>query len=259
MEISNELYRKIQKYCEDNPYIAYADYRDELPLDMVELLLEDRQKFDEEWFEVEQSYYDYADWQYWEEDAFDEFAKLILGDEHEETCFDDFPDKVKAVFYEYRYIDTSDALRSHLRQTRAYIVAVPEKRNGDTISPPNYECDSIENKARNRYLRDSLGINGNSAESMYHFEVLKVCGTLDLQEVYEKGKPTHVIVGPGDSLVTHSSLNGSGGLGDLTPTRRKKFKATFHVDELNRYGVQAVYGFTGRFWEHELSVAYEPW
>lgn len=263
------LLKDIAIWSENNPYQVYGDYRDELSAEQVEMLLEDRQKFDEAWWEVEINASDYADWSDTEKELLDEFRDRIFtlyrdrfddDMDADEVTWDEVPHEVQEAHEESRYVDCSDLLRTCFRNTRVNIVAIPVKRNGEEIAPPNFECDTDENRRRQRYLKDTFGMDGWKVESCYYHECLKVMGRLDLQEVYEKGKPVAVTIGPSDSLIFHTSWNGSGCLGSVETGTIKTFKAGFRVDDADRYGVQQVYGFTGEVWRNDLTVAkYEPW
>lgn len=93
-------------------------------------------------------------------------------------------------------------------------------------------------------------------------DVLKLIGTVDLVELYEnlcKGlKPVAVNINSGYK-VTHNHHNGSGGCGDLpdSKTKRTFYKATIENDNSRpKYGVDAVFGFTGSVWNNELEIKY---
>ena len=264
-----QLLKDVAIWAENNPYVAYGDYRDELSKEQVELLLEDRQKFDEDFWEIECRVMDYADWSDHEKELLDTFRDRIFAAyrdcfpddcEADEIEWEELPDEITETDQECRYVDCSDVLDTMLRNTRVNIVAIPEKRNGEEIAPPNFELDAEENRKRNRYLKDTFGMDGWKAESCYYHERLKVMGRLDLREVYEKGKPVAITIEPGDSLIFHTSWNGSGCLGDVETTTRKTFKASFQCDDADKYGVQEVYGFIGEVWRNTLNVSkFEPW
>lgn len=251
-EERNPLIDKIIKWCEANPYCFYGDYRDELSQDMIEHILDGEiDKFYEEWSEVEWSWQEYVDLS----DMKKELAEFL-----EFESFDDMPDKLQDVFHENIQYDPSDLLRTCLNNSKPMVVATPLNEDGEPILFPHYENDEETNERLTVYLKDKLGIEDPyKAETTYSFDALKVCGQVDLEDFLKYGRKAKGIwIGPDTGgLVTHNSYNGSGGLGDIRPTKRAFFPCNLSYDEKNRYGVQAVFGFTNRFWENELELEYE--
>lgn len=272
----NALCDKIATWAEDNPYMVYGDYRDELSEEQIEALLEDRQKFDELWWKVEIHASDYVEWSYVHDELIDEFGEELvevfaeeLGEEDPDSLkFDDLPEEAQQAFWEYSWVDCSDLLDTCLRNSSPKIAATvmdpdaPEAvGDGDsTIGPPNgHDLDEEVNEARQKYLADKFGIDGWKAESCYYHETLKVMGTLDLRDVYRNGKPKAVEIGPDSQLIFHTGWNGSGCLGEVKATRPVTLPARFDLDN-GRYGIDAVYGFVGSVWRDEIAVAeWEEW
>lgn len=267
------LLNEIREVTEAKPYKVYGDYRDELSPEQVATLLESREKFDEEFWEIEINASDYADWSEHHDEIIEKFGARIMAefpddfaknDSLEDLEWRDMPSEVVNAFHESTVVDCSDLLDTMLRNSRVNIVALvinaDDPDNDHEIGPPHGELDAEENEKRQRYLEETFGIDGWKAESCYSHERLKVMGRLDLREVYEKGKPVAITISPGDTLIFHTSWNGSGCLGDVKATKTVTMPAAFKVDSLDRYGVQEVYGFVGEMWSGGLEVAeWEPW
>lgn len=270
------LLGEIAAFVEANPYQVYGDRNDELTDEQIDLLLEDRQKFDEAWGEVEINASDYADWSELQREVVEQFGERIMeefpddfakNDEADDLEWRDMPDEVEQTFFENTVVDCSDLLKTCLRHASAYMIAVPldpdapdaDEDEGGAIGPPNADLDEEQNEARQRYLAEKFGIDGWAAESCYYHETLKVMGKLDLEEVYEKGKPKAITIGPDSSLIFHTGWNGSGCLGAVKATKTVTLPARFQRD-CGKYGIQAVYGFVGSVWAEDLEVAeWEPW
>lgn len=267
------LLGEIAAFVEANPYTVYGDYRDELSDEQIDLLLEDRQKFDEAWWEVEINASDYAEWGELHGEIIEKFGERIMeefpddfakNDEADDLEWRDMPQEVVDAFHENSVVDCSDLLKTCLRNSSAYFVAVPldhDSPDSDEgrIGPPNGDLDEEVNEARQKYLADKFGIDGWAAESCYYHESLKVMGKLDLEEVYEKGQPKAITIGPDSSLIFHTGWNGSGCMGDVKATKTVTLPARFQRD-CGKYGIQAVYGFVGSVWAEDLEVAeWEPW
>jgi hypothetical protein len=254
-----------------NPYEPYVDYRDSFSADQVATLLESRQAFDESLDDWRFSHYDYPEsWEYVESEMLDEFRERIFDlyrdelddsiEEADELDMNNIPTDVESCYQENRMIDDSDAINQLFRNTQVNIVALVEKRNGEEVSPPHGDLESKENRKRLSYLKKTFDMDGWAVVSCYEHERLKVMGRLDLAEVYEKGKPVAITIGPESSLIFHTSWNGSGCLGDVVTKKTVTMKAEFRCDDHDRYGVQQVYGFVGEVWAGELDVAkWEPW
>lgn len=269
------LLGKVATWAEENPYTVYGDRNDELSDDQIELLLTDRQAFDESWWEVEMNASDYCEWGDHYKNLCEEFGEDIIacypdelaGMEADELEWSDVPDDVQQAFHENSSVDCSDLLDTCLRHASPKIIAIPldsdapdgDDDEGEQIGPPNGDLDDEQNEARVKYLADKFGIDGWAAESCYYHETLKVMGTLDLRDVYKNGKPKSVTIGPDSKLIFHTSWNGSGCMGDVTATKTVTLPAIFKLDAGN-YGIQAVYGFVGSMWADELTVAeWEEW
>ncbi|USM11462.1 hypothetical protein vBCbaSRXM_17 [Citromicrobium phage vB_CbaS-RXM] len=276
MDARKALLSEIGTWAENNPYTVYGDRNDTLSDEQIDLLLESRQKFDEAWWEVEINASDYADWSDLRSELCDTFGERIIalypeelsGTDADDLSWDDLPEEVQQAFDESSVVDCSDLLQTCLKHARCYMVATvhdPDAPEGigdgddPTIGPPHGDLEDDQNAARVQYLADKLGIDGWAAESCYWHESLKVMGQLDLREVYEKGKPTAITIDPHDNLIFHTSWNGSGCLGDVSATKTVTMPARFERDG-GSYGIQAVYGFVGEVWRHELNVAkWEAW
>lgn len=242
------------KYAESNPITICGDYRDELPADMIEALLDGNlDKFSELQWECELNMQEYET--YSERESFDQWIKdngLELSEDQESELWE--------IWSENQFRNYSDFWNTCFGNSRPHIVAIPEKRNGENIEFPNMDFDKRTNSRLNDYLRKVHGWDGWKAETLYPYDILKVIGTIDLKELYEnlcKGlKPWGIRLDQG-YVITHNNFNGSGGLGNIGPSKSKApYKACFRFDNNDKYGVQAVFGFTESAWRDELNVVY---
>lgn len=259
MALSSETVAAICKWCDDNPYTVYADYRDELSEDVVRALLEgDREPLHDLLDEVGMNALDYADW----DDLFADMARdLKLGDLDE-----DDEEEAKDILRENLSADTWGWAKSAANNTRLHFTAMPyvgepgqrlfeEDQDERLFLFPHAYCGEEENERRATMLRANLGILfPEEAETCYEFDTLKVIGRIDIADLLEEGVPTHITFGPNDSdnLFTHNEVNGSGGLGTIKLDREVTFPAVFKLDSGNRYGVDAVYGLVGEVWAKPL-------
>lgn len=276
--LRDSLLSDIAVWAENNPYIAYGHYDDTLSDEQIDLMLEDRQAFDESWWDIERNVSDYAEWGEIHEELIAAFADRLVAAYPEELAdwsddnaleWEDLPEDVKQAFWENSCVDASDVLQTCLRNASrsTYFLAIPsdpDSPNEDAdeagaIGLPHSDFEDEENEARQRYLEEKFGIDGWACESCYSHERLKVLGKLDLEEIYEKGKPTTIRIDPHDSVIFHTSWNGSGCLGTPVITKTVTLPATFQRDA-ERYGVQSVYGFTGDVWKHTLNtIDFQEW
>ncbi len=257
MTYAAKRWNRMVKWCEENPAKLYADYREELPADMVKMIL--RGKFDSFWeaawlYEFQISEYPEF-WDYWES----EFATAFGY-----KSFDDMPERIQDIARENQHIDSKDYWKTVCRNTRPHVNAVLEKRNGELIYAPGHRSEY----EFARYIKRAFGFDGSPWQIVqkleclyggYDMESAVIIGTVDLWQILESETvPTHIEVGPRDSdnLLWYEFYNGAGNLGrrSLKIGKTRKFKATFHVDGTRGYGIDSCYGFCGYVWGHELSV-----
>lgn len=240
----------IATWCANNPYVFYGDYRDQLSQKQIGFIIHG--KFDDfwyDWFETEMEFD--VDWDAHRVDLCEHLGVEELSDEQEE------------IFSEQRITDSSDLLRTCCRNSTPHVVTIPylDAERDTPFEFPHHELDDEENERRNAVLKEILGIeDGWKAETIYSFDILKVCGTIDLWDMIQnRPKIKGIKIGPTmkASLVTHNSHTGSGGMGDIKVTKSGTFPCYLIYDETNRYGVQAVFGFTETFWSGELEFEYE--
>lgn len=239
-------------WAEANPYRVYGERGEELtPKQAGFLLSGDWESFDSEMMEWESHCHAAATWESWELDCAREFG------------FDDFesmPEELQEAAIGSRFLDMTDAIETAIRHTLVHVVAIPLDDAGEPYEVPNsHDTDREENARRIRLIRRDLGIrNPWKFESTYGCEVVKVCGTVDLLEIYRSyGKKLATITlrpEDSDNVLSHTLFNGSGGLGSVKLTRRVTRPAKFRNDAADRNGVDAVYGFTRSYWSHELGA-----
>jgi hypothetical protein len=251
---------KAATWLEENGYEVYADYRDELPTEgIADLLKGNDEKFNDSISEVESNYYPYIEW-----DSHRDALLAHLGLTSEDVEGDE---EFQQVFEEGCWLDMSGWIKTAARNTRLHITATPY--TGEPLKPgerifeedqderlflfPHSYCSDEENERRRVKLMDVLGITPDDDSNMYEFDELKVLGTLSIADILEHGAPTHITIGPDtdNEMLAHNSVNGSGGMGSIKPTKEATLPAMFEVDE-PRYGVDAVYGFVGEVWSREL-------
>jgi hypothetical protein len=261
--VDKETEARVAEWLEKNGYTVYADYRDELPIEAVSALLEgDDEAFSEKLCEVTDSFFEYADWDSHRDDL---ITALGLSDDIRED--EDFEE----AFEEGRWIDDSEWIKTAARNTRLHITATPHTgealKSGERIFEedqderlllfPHGYCSPEENERRAKKLAEVIGMETpEDAETCYEFDEMKILGTLNVADLIENGPPTHIRISPEmtNEIVTHNAVNGSGGLGTIKPTKTILLPAIFEVDNGNRYGVDAVFGFVGEVWAKELPV-----
>lgn len=246
----------IVAWCEANPYTLYADYRDEVPAEVVAGVLNGDEDAVGKWLsEVEDGAWPYIEW----DDTFAELRRDVEFDDADE-------EEAREVFDESRWIDTSDYLDTTARYTRLHIVATPyigapgqylseEDQPEELFQFPHAYCPDGESERRAAQLREVFGIeNPEEAEVCYEFDTLKVIGSLNIADVLKNGAPTHITISPAmiDNIVTHNRVNGSGGCGTVRVTKTVTLPAMFRVDDGDRYGVDSVFGFVGEVWRKDL-------
>lgn len=252
MQIEKE--KAIRGYCGKNPVIIYGDYQDELSNDLIDCLLESPDKFwesaCESEFQIQDSWYEYG---------FEDYKKEVFeacGIEEDETDSDTLESYEETIRYNF-FFDFSDYWRTACQNTRVHITLEPI--NPETEEPfycVHWGLDWHENMSRARALMKYFGIrNYRAIESMYAHETLKICGTLDLWDLAEKQKaPDSFRIHSGDNMLFHTAWNGSGCLGDVKMRKDSVvIKCTVRNDSNSKYGVDAVYGFTSRYWQEELT------
>jgi len=252
-----KMVNHVAAWCEENPVTLYADYRDELPDEIVNDLLEgNSESFDELLTQAQIGYFDCGGSGY----HLDELRR-DMESEFDEEDLDDAKDAIEEAFFENYQMDASDLSDGLLRHSTPHIVAILLDSEGNEYNPPNGDCDRDENADRIRRLR-SIGIRRPWAiESMYEHESIKVCGTIDLEQfvkaMWKSGKTPDkykVTFNSRDNLISHTSCNGSGGLGDIDVTGEFTLDCVLVNDKDSHYGVDAVYGFCNSWWQNDLEL-----
>lgn len=250
----NVIDRIAREYAEANPVTIYADYRDVLSAELVQAAIENPDSFWESAFECETGMQDS-----WFEYGFKDYAEESAADCGVNTDNENLFETFKQALAENLVFDFSDYWRSTCRNTRANIVLVPiNPETGEAFETVHWQNDFAANLANARALRKYFGIrNYRAIESCYTHETLKILGQLDLWAILERGRlPDSFEISPQDSAIFHTSWNGSGCLGDVKITKTCRLKCAIRHDDSDRYGVQAVYGFTGKVWSNELTPIY---
>lgn len=269
----SETLDKAAAWLQENGDEAYADYRDELPVEAIaELLQGNREAFDEELCRIQDHFYMYQEEESWSYLRDKLTAHLGID---EEDLSEEQRAELQEVFEENRWIDISDWIKSAARNTRIHVTATPysppllkpgerpifeEDQDERLFLFPHGYCSDEENERRRKKLIEVLGIMyPEEAETCYEFDELKMLGTLDVLDLIENGPPTHITIGPDipNELITHNSVNGSGGLGNIKPTKTVTLPAMFEVDNDAHYGVDSVFGFVGEVWAKELPASRE--
>lgn len=241
---------RLNAWIESNPYEIYADYRDTISDEQAAMLIAGEfAAFDESIREWELSAYDYAEWHEWKS----EFATQAGYDE-----WSDMPEWLQYHAIDRRWIDSSDMIRTAINNWQGHVTATPIKRNGDYIEFQG-ACGQEWDAQSARYLKRHCGIDPRKSEPTYAGTYLKALGMLNLLAIYEsQRKPTHVLLSPDVMTIGHEPLNGSGTMGDDQYKGKARYMpAIFRVDSLDSYGVDAVFGLSGKCWQNELTVKLE--
>lgn len=245
------------KHSENNPIEIYADYQDTIPDEWAShLLAGDLESFEEAMYEAETSLYLHAlDYQ-----APENFDNWSSSCENYDLLTDEQADLITEHYQEHQVINAAGYWEDCLRNTRLHIVAIPIKqRSEEYIELPHYSRSKQDNTSLCKYLERVHGWDGWEFETLYGYDVLKVCGTLDFLDVYKnllRGKKIYGVRLRG-SIVSHNNINGSGGHPATSGSKSAHFyKADFNIDSLDRYGVQEVFGFSESWWRDELEVTY---
>lgn len=243
-------------WIEKNPHTVYADYRDELPQNMAQMILDG--EFDKFWETAWESEWDMMDypgaWDYWESEFASEFGF---------DSWDQVPARIQEVCLENRFVDTSDYWKTVCSNTRFHVVARLVKRSGEYIEFPNEDCvwhDAGENAKRRQYLKRHCGIdlyNGRVAESYYDYTYLSVLGRVDLNEILEsQKKPEKIVVSPECFTLGFNGSNGSGTCNhDRYKGKERVMHAELYIDGTRGYGVDETYGLVGECWSNEIQIA----
>lgn len=255
-----DIIKGMREAAEAKPYEVYGDYRDELGEDQIQALLDgDTDKFFELWDHVETNAWDYADRDGWEAEIRKEvIADLEITDEE----LEELNELIDETLSENFRVDTSDLLRTCLRNSRCKVTAMLLDEDGEPYYFPHWENGDEQNAelvTKLDFVKDPY-----AAECVYASEVLKICGSIDLEQVYDNlllgyKMPVKIKVGFRDSnnALLHQSWSGSGNMGSIEFTKEAVYTCQLSNDSANRYGVDAVYGFTGQFWGHELELVWE--
>lgn len=239
----------IQEYCEKNPIMMYADYRDELPDDMIEALLTGANPWDSAWdyeVQMQDSWFDYR---------FAEYANEAAKSLNLEPS-DEFKEKIM----ESLVFDFSDYWKTCARNTRVKISLEPiNPETGEGFGTVHNSLGFAENLSRARALNKYFGIRRYKAiESCYEHETLKIMGTIDLALLMESASPpTEWEITPQDEAIFHTSWNGSGCLGEVRIGKSCRIACNVRNDDNDRYGIDAVYGFTSAAWSTELTPIFK--
>lgn len=241
---------RLNAWIERNPYKIYGDYRDTITHEQAQMLLDgDFQAFDESMWEWEINATDYIDWDDWES----EFAQ-----EAGYESWDDMPQWLQDHASELRFTDCSDLIQTAISNYSGHVVATPRKRNGEPIEYLGAWGQAWD-KRQAEYLRRHCGIDPRKSEPTYSGTYMRAIGRLDFLELYKaQRKPVAIQMSPNQTTIGHERLNGSGTMGDDQYKGRVRFMpATFHIDNLDRYGIDSVFGLVGSMWADWMTVKLE--
>lgn len=250
----DQLKSNIEAYAQNNPIEIYGDYNDKLPNSVIEAILSgDQDKAYEAMSEIEDRMY--LDDNYSRGYAFDKYAK----DNNLQDLPEDTLETLKDIFLDNCSFDYSDLWRHCINNTRVNITVTLLDDAGNPIPALHPNINSEKYEALKAQYAAYFGDDGTNLQSIYESEVLKVCGTADLQEILKNGLPKKIRISPRDkdNILSHCSWNGAGNMGSITPTKEHIFNCIMRNDDTNKYGVQAVWGFTGQFWQHDLDFIWE--
>lgn len=270
METQNEAMKELtreevetllREWCKENPYTVYADRNDELPVEYAEKIMDCENDAELENVlcdiecEIDDNLLDYR-WQA-EDESFKQCLKdneLYFDSKSEEESYLEF-------FREYFEFNTWEYIQHIFGQSsHIHIVATPQY-NGEAIEAPNTFDNSEEyNKELSGILIETLGYSQEDCDKLanetgYSGAVLRVCGTIDFSEIFKtREMPKTITFSKSDSIVFHNAGNGSGSCYEPEITKTVTLPANFRVDNSWKYGIDAVYGMSGRFWQNDLTM-----
>lgn len=238
-ELSEELKATIIKYCEDNQYEVYANRCEVFSNKQLQLLLDgDFEKFDDEVVHIENSLYDYVDWDWWNEGL---CAHLKV---------DELTEKMLEIAQDHRGVDTSGYIETLLQNSshQTYVAGYLTKASGGNIWGDGDDRD---------YLLKTFGFDQTETCNGY----LCALGKLDFKDIYNKQQaPTHIEISRYDNLIFHQPSSGSGSSEFeiyARDERRWVFKCDFYVDGRFGYGVQETFGFSPEMWGADLNYLFK--
>jgi hypothetical protein len=252
-----ELHTLIVEWCNENPYTLYADYRDQLPQDLIAPLLQAKtiEELQEAQCNLECEVSDcFFDYQYTvEHENFETMQKELSltfdSEEEKEAAFE--------VFRENFQFCTDDYIKTCARNTRLNVVAVP-LLNGEAIESPQADYSDTDLPEFKATIAPLFGFSDADCDDLANeqYGLMKICGQINIEALLAAdAKPlTHITITPLDSYVFHNGSDGSGSCFEPKITKEVTLPCTLHIDSENRYGVQAVYGFTNAFWNNDLNV-----
>lgn len=272
-----EQLAKAFAWMEDNPNRVYAaSYDDVISSEMAGMLLSgDFDGFSEA---VDAAHTDYTGsakfWSSWEDEL-----STHLG----YPGWEGLPAALRQTIEEERAADLGPWTRDAIRHWRGHVTARilnPADPEGLIYAPGTWtERDGSmleQDRALARTIIDLFEPaipegEGTQEERLrgsleivyggYDREALLIGGKVDLLAIWESGKkPEAVQIGPEDkgNLLFYDYSNGCGNMGELAPRKSVTMPATFEVDSTRRYSVDSCYGFTGKWWSHEIRVAELP-
>lgn len=258
--IPEEIKNLVTTWCKENPYTVYADRDDVISDEMAEKLLDAQTvaELEEAKSDIENEI-DEGMWNYHaqiEDEQFKECVKEI------ELNFEDAEEKDATLefFRENFKFCTSDFIKTCVRHWSGHIVATVLDKNGEPFESPCLNDHSLEEMRRLKAKwKRSFKLSKEDAEqltreTMYSGTYLKICGTIDLWDLWEKGKPiTRMKLNKHCSIIIHCGGNGSGNCWEPTINVDRWVKVKVGLDH-PRYGVQAVYGMVGSFWRNEIET-----
>jgi len=265
LALTEEL-QKLEK-AERWPFKHYASQGDELNESDVAKLFEcETAEQVMDWQnDIEESLlYHCMDYEYdSEKDWIKEELKPLLTDEEEDDIAF-FVDDVHEGLREDGMLwwDYSDILNTCMRNSTVHICAYPLNEEGSNFEAPMWEQDEDYQKELSDNLKETFGCTDEDIEKiepMYCDQVLCLNGTVDVEDwvkfVMKNDKiPDTVCLSnvDSDNTLFHSSWNGSGSYNGVVIRKDVEIKAEFVYDNTRKYGVDAVYGFCGSYWSHEI-------
>lgn len=271
----------IFSYLDENPREIFSNgYDDIISDEMAGMLLRGEfDKFSELVSETvtDMNSYNNEFWGDWEEEYARHFGY---------GSWDDIPDEERDLVTDNRNYDESDWLNNAIRHWNGNVVATVLKDDDQSydrlIYAPSGSLDE-EDKKLATWLIDTfdptfVDENGDQVEDDerpveeklveqldviyggYDREHMVVCGKVDLLQVWKDGKtPSHIDISPEDigNILFYETTNGCGNMGEFRPSKTVTLPVELSVDAGNR-SIDACYGFTGKWWRHDLRITSEP-
>lgn len=249
-----EQHQLVEKWCQENPYLVYADYRDELSSELKAQLLGVKTQIDFElWLDCWHAAYDEQCWIHRDSAHFREMLQDTGRGQllNEGTFVAAYQlDQLFEIYRDNLIVDTDPFLLQLLRTTQVQVAAELLDETGEPLR--SLQGDEDKGFAAIKAALPDASPDDFHDESSYNCTI-KALGTISLLELYEKQRAPDKVILPLDTLiVAHDSASGYGFEVGEIKSMSSPVRCRLIYDEADRYGVQKTFGFCGYIWKKEL-------